>query len=98
MDKIQYLDQFSSITQKNRTDKNTNPSEINGPVLDLKCDHICPNCLTCVNETRLPKNSLANGLWIGEVPKELQVLTWAERQLVARVKASAYLVQVNSGR
>ncbi|KAG6913716.1 hypothetical protein DXG01_004725, partial [Tephrocybe rancida] len=34
---------------------------------------------------KLPKNSLANGLWIGDIPEALKDLTFAERLMIARV-------------
>ena len=38
--------------------------------------------------------ALANGLWIGEVPEQLQNLTWAERTMIARVNHNHCVVRV----
>ncbi len=46
---------------------------------------------------KLPKKALANGLWLGEVPKELSDLTVAEQLLIARVRINRFAVKVESG-
>lgn len=45
----------------------------------------------------MPSTALANGLWIGAVPKVLQELNWIERMLVARVRHNYCIVKVKMG-
>lgn len=68
-----------------------------GPVLDTTCDSICTPCLTSLRKHKMPKNALARGLWVGQVPEELSCLTFAEKLLVARVRTNRYIVRVSSG-
>lgn len=41
--------------------------------------------------------SLANGMWIGDIPHELSCLTYAEQLLIARVRHNRCIVRVSSG-
>ncbi|KAK6992266.1 hypothetical protein R3P38DRAFT_2570744, partial [Favolaschia claudopus] len=41
--------------------------------------------------------SYANGLWIGEVPPELQDLTFLEEQCIARARATRCMYKINLG-
>lgn len=45
----------------------------------------------------LPPRSLANGLWLGEVPSELRKLNFIEKLLVARYRHNYFVVSVNKG-
>ena len=45
--------------------------------------HICQLCMTSLNRKEIPAFSLANRMWIGDVPLELRILTLPERILVA---------------
>ncbi len=79
------------ITRKERR-KETDPVEsIDGPVIDLNCKIVCLDCAINVRRKKLPKKALANGLWIGDVPKELSDLTFAEQLLIARVRITDLL-------
>ena len=53
-------------------------------------------CATCADLKRdkTPAMSLANGMWIGDVPLELKILTLPERVLVARFFPAAYIVKL----
>ncbi|TFK77894.1 hypothetical protein K466DRAFT_579424 [Polyporus arcularius HHB13444] len=66
-----------------------------GPVLLPGCDDICKTCLEELSEGKLPPDSLANGLWIGEVPPVLQDLSWTEKMLISRVKHNICTVKVH---
>ncbi|KAJ3557014.1 hypothetical protein NM688_g1702 [Phlebia brevispora] len=59
-------------------------------------------CVTCRNnlqrQRRMPRMSLANGLWLGDVPEELQGLTFMEKQLIARFRQNHYVVNVTDDR
>ena len=41
--------------------------------------------------------ALANDLWIGNVPEELQGLTYAEKLLIARVRHNRCVIRVTGG-
>jgi hypothetical protein len=64
----------------------TNGILLHYPALTLHDGHLCGRiCCECLQELRarkLPKLVLANGLWIGEVPQELAILTLPERVLI----------------
>ena len=45
----------------------------------------------------MPSLALANNLWVGEIPDELQDLTYAEQLLIARVCHNRCIVKVSSG-
>ena len=38
---------------------------------------------------KVPKFALARGLWLGEIPEELQQLSFAEKLLIGRVADSS---------
>ena len=50
--------------------------------------------MTALNQKQTPALSLANGMWIGDVPLELSILTLPERILVARYFPAAYIVKL----
>ncbi|RXW13797.1 hypothetical protein EST38_g12057 [Candolleomyces aberdarensis] len=68
-----------------------------GPVLAKGCSDVCPLCIKYLRRGHRPVNALANGLWVGEVPNVLSMLTYAEQCLVARVRTNRYVVRVASG-
>jgi hypothetical protein len=41
--------------------------------------------------------ALANGLWVGNVPKELSDLTFVERLLISRIRSNHCIVHVLKG-
>jgi len=45
---------------------------------------ICVSCYKALDNDRQPVEALANFRWIGDVPLELQGLTWIEEMLIAR--------------
>ena len=55
---------------------------------------ICTNCLSCLQKNKRPPFALSNGMWVGEMPLELSVLTLPERILVARYYSAAYVVKL----
>lgn len=55
---------------------------------------VCQSCLSDVRRHKTPPLSLANGMWIGNVPIELSVLTLPERVLVARHFPAAYIIKL----
>ena len=55
---------------------------------------VCKGCETEVKQGKQLKLVLANGMWIGNVPMELVVLTLPERILVAKCFPVAYIVKL----
>jgi hypothetical protein len=70
--------------------------EIKGPILDPKCDSVCKGCDHILLTGHVPIMALANDLWIGDVPEQLQGLSYAEKLLVARVRHNRCVVKVSS--
>ncbi|KAH9018187.1 hypothetical protein EDB83DRAFT_2232143 [Lactarius deliciosus] len=56
--------------------------------------NICGSCVRDLKNNKTPTLSLANGLWIGDVPPLLSILTLPERILVARYFPAAYIVKL----
>jgi len=71
--------------------------EIQGPIIDTKCKHACRECINYLKNKVMPPMALANGLWVGEVPKELSDLTFVERLLVSCVRSNRCIVHVLKG-
>jgi hypothetical protein len=71
--------------------------EIDGPIIDENCKHICCECVSFLEKKVMPPMALANGLWVGNVPKELSDLTFVERLLVSRVRSNRCIVHVLKG-
>jgi hypothetical protein len=67
--------------------------DIKGPVLDDTCKWICKQCVLSLNKGKTPKYALANGLWMGRIPAQLQNLTFAEQLLIARVRHNKCIVR-----
>ena len=67
-----------------------------GPVLDYSCDSLCDGCRKHLRNGRVPRNALANGLWLGPVPDELATLGFIEKLLVARVRINSCFIRVAS--
>ena len=71
--------------------------EIDGPIIDANCKHVCHECVGFLEKKVMPPMALANGLWIGNVPKELSDLTFVERLLISRVRSNRCIVHVLKG-
>ncbi|KAH9033812.1 hypothetical protein EDB85DRAFT_1864258 [Lactarius pseudohatsudake] len=56
--------------------------------------NVCGPCVRDLQKDKTPALSLANGMWIGDVPPLLNVLTLPERILVARYFPTAYIVKL----
>ena len=67
------------------------------PILEEGLDNICKSCYSSLNKGKMPLHALANGKWIGAVPKELSDLSFAEQLLVSRVRHNRCIVRVSSG-
>ena len=70
-------------------------TDIPGPVLLPNCNDICENCVLSLYKEEMPVNSLANGLWVGEIPDALKDLSWTEKLLISRVKHNYCIVKVH---
>ena len=56
---------------------------------------ICHDCSRALGNNKTPALSLANGMWIGDVPPELAILTLPEKMLVAKYFPAAYIVKLS---
>jgi hypothetical protein len=86
----------TAVTRIERSDINQSIREYKGPVIDHACNQICDNCRQHVRKGKVPRYHLANGLWLGAVPKVLSSLTYVERLLVARVRVNSCFIRVAS--
>jgi hypothetical protein len=91
------LRSLESITRKERKTEIDPVECLDGPIVEPSLRHICPRCHKSLTSGKVPKISLANGMWLGHVPPELTDLTFAEQLLVARVRHNRCLVRVSSG-
>ncbi|KAL1711807.1 hypothetical protein EV715DRAFT_214820, partial [Schizophyllum commune] len=71
---------------------------LDGPVLAKGCDRLCLTCYNHLVDGRRPPLALANGLWLGEVPDVLKGLSYAETQMISKIRHNRAVVRVRSGR
>jgi hypothetical protein len=55
---------------------------------------VCRDCMSNLTKNWLPRLALANGMWIGDVPEELAVLTLPETILIAQHFPAAHIVKL----
>ena len=55
---------------------------------------VCHDCLRSMNSRKTPPLALANGMWVGPIPRELAILTLPERILVGRYFPAAFIVKL----
>lgn len=72
--------------------------EFTKPVIDSECHSVCKHCHRYLEKNQAPPMALANGLWLGKIPKELSNLTFVEKLLISRVRHNRCVVKVASGR
>ena len=82
MSKYLHVLSTPGVTRKERLNKFDKIYEYS-TVLDHSCDHICNSCRAAIRNNKVPRFALANGLWLGNVPKELSSLRYVERMLIA---------------
>jgi hypothetical protein len=61
--------------------------------------NMCTLCLTChelLSKGSIPKFSLANNLWLGEIPVELQGLTIPEEKLISLYRHNSCIIKLYS--
>ncbi|KAJ7305399.1 hypothetical protein DFH08DRAFT_721191, partial [Mycena albidolilacea] len=85
-------------TRKERLSAEDPIEELDGPILAAGCDMVCTECESKMLKHVTPQHSLANHLWVGELPWQLKDLTWAERMMIAKVRHNRCVVRVASGR
>ena len=64
-----------------------------------KKSNICTLCLTChehLSKGNIPKFSLANNVWLGETPVELQGLTIPEEKLISLYRHNSCIIKLHS--
>ncbi|KAI5823012.1 hypothetical protein K523DRAFT_217628, partial [Schizophyllum commune Tattone D] len=71
---------------------------IDTPVIAEGCDRLCVPCYDYLVSGRRPPKALANGLWVGEVPEVLKDLSYAEMQMISKIRHNRAVVRVRSGR
>jgi hypothetical protein len=85
------------FTQKERKYFTEPISELDGPAIDPSCHYICISCKDKVTHKKIPKFALARGLWLGNIPDELQQLSFAEKLLIGRVRHNWCVVRIAKG-
>ncbi|KAH7905163.1 hypothetical protein BJ138DRAFT_1018108, partial [Hygrophoropsis aurantiaca] len=86
----------NGITRKMRVSGSEPLEDLPGPVLDAMCSRVCSICVSTLRMGKTPVLSLANGLWVGEVPEQLRGLSYVEKLLIARVRHNRCIVRVSS--
>ena len=65
--------------------------------MDHSCQQICNSCHAALCSGKIPRNALARGLWLGQVPEVLLNLCYVEKMLVAKIRHSSCAIRVASG-
>ncbi|KAJ7301295.1 hypothetical protein DFH08DRAFT_656906, partial [Mycena albidolilacea] len=86
------------VTRKERASAADMVLDVDGPILAKGCTHACTDCEAKLILGVTPTHSLANHLWIGEVPWQLKDLSWAEKMMIAKVRHNRCVIRVASGR
>ena len=89
-------DRSHRVTRRERTSTSDPIRPISGPVLDKKCTRVCSTCLKDLKRNKVPKLALVNGNWVGDVPPELQGLTFLEQMLIGRLRHNACVLKVHA--
>lgn len=69
---------------------NSSPSQVPSSIL------VCRTCQTSLQKGIRPSQSLANYRWVGQVPPQLQNLTWIEELLIARAHLTGRIVRLQN--
>ena len=85
------------FTRKERKLSTEPITELRGNIVDTSCQYICTHCENKVRCGKMPKFALARGLWLGEIPEELQQLSFAEKLLIGRIRHNRCVVRVAKG-
>ena len=63
----------------------------------VECANVCKACWRALQKQTLPDVSLANGLWLGDVPPELSRLNFVEKLMVACYRHNVCVITVGVG-
>ena len=55
---------------------------------------VCDTCWSSLEKEEMPTLSLANSMWVGEIPMELKILTLPEWILIGRFFPAAYIMKL----
>jgi hypothetical protein len=69
---------------------------VNNDKREITRCNICKECWSSLKKEKIPKYSAANKAWIGDVPKELQCLTIAEKRLISIYRYNSCIVKLQS--
>ncbi|KAH6867501.1 hypothetical protein BKA70DRAFT_1063735, partial [Coprinopsis sp. MPI-PUGE-AT-0042] len=81
------------MTRRERISLEDPICDVEGPIVDNTGFGVCSACRPSLRAGEIPKVSLANGLWLGQVPDVLRTLTFAEKMMVARVRHNRCLMR-----
>ena len=56
--------------------------------------NVCMECLRSLNLDKIPTFTLANRMWIGQIPHKLAYLTLPEQLLIAKYFPAAYIIKL----
>ena len=87
----------TSVTQTERISEDDPIKDLNGPIMEKNLDQVCKSCYKSLAKGKVPLLALANGKWVGKVPKQLSDLSFAEQLLIARIHHNHCIVRVSSG-
>ncbi|KAI0337780.1 hypothetical protein BDW22DRAFT_1304415, partial [Trametopsis cervina] len=94
------------VTRAERSRASDPIVELSGPILhqggitqqdSQLIVHMCPPCLVAVRRHHIGRHSLANGIWLGDVPDALMSLNFVEQLLVAKYRHNICVVRVDKG-
>ncbi|CAF1577353.1 unnamed protein product, partial [Adineta steineri] len=57
---------------------------------------LCQNCHDVLSKKHIPKFSVANGMWFGDIPAVLQGLTIPEEKLISLYRHNSYIIKLQS--
>ena len=57
---------------------------------------LCPKCHEALSKGRVPKFSIANGAWLGDIPSELRNLTIPEEKLISLYRHNSCVIKLQS--
>jgi hypothetical protein len=57
---------------------------------------VCKDCYGSLQRSKLPARALANWLWTGPVPPDLQGLTIPEKMLIAAIRVKIYILKLKA--
>ena len=80
-------------TKVERRGNDSTEEVINEPIVAKGLTHACSTCVSVLMKGKTPSDALANGLWIGDVPKELSCLSFFEKQLISKVRMLMFVMK-----